>query len=97
MHEPAITNHIVDSNHVINWDEARIVGRESDRYKIKEAIFIRKQGETMNRDEGQCNLSHVFDDMLVDKGTRNPFATGNAVIKQHSSTTVNSSSVLQQH
>ncbi len=37
----------------------------------------------MNRDKGQYNLSHVFDDLLVDKRTRNLFTAGNAVAKQH--------------
>ncbi len=47
----------------------------------KEAISIRKQGTPMNRDEGQYNLSHVYDDLLVDKRTRNTFAAGNTVAK----------------
>ena len=37
----------------------------------------------MNRDEGQYSLSHVLDDLLMDKRTRDTFA-GNAVTKQHS-------------
>ena len=97
VHKSAITDHVVESNHVISWDEAKIVGRESDRYKrwIKEAITIRKQGATMNRDEGQYHLSHVFDDLLVDKTSRNTQPAGNAVAKQHSSTAVNRSSLHQ--
>ena len=53
-HKSAISEHVVDYNHLINWDEAKIIGKESDRYKrwIKEAIAIRKHGTTMNRDEG---------------------------------------------
>ena len=89
VHKSAITDH-VESNHVISWDEARILGRESDRYKrwIKEAITIIKQGATMNRDEGQYHLTHVFDDLLVDKTSRKTQPAGNAVAKQHSSTAV---------
>ena len=76
MHKSAITDHAVDLNHVIDWEEARIVGRESDRFKrwVKEAIEIRKQGTTMNRDEGQYQLSHVFDDLLR-KSSSNIVAT----------------------
>ena len=50
----------------IDWDEARIINKEGDRYKrwIKEAIASRKQDTTMNWDEGQYQLSHVFDDLL---------------------------------
>ena len=31
---------------------------------VKEAIAIREQDKTMNRDEGPHFLSHVFDDLL---------------------------------
>ena len=27
VHKSAITDHVVESNHVINWEEARIVGK----------------------------------------------------------------------
>ncbi len=40
---------------------------------IKEAIEIKKrQGKTMNRDEGQYQLSHIYDDFLVTPGTKSP-------------------------
>ena len=58
----------MDSNHVIGWNEAKVIGTEQDRYKrwIKEAVEIRKKGgTTMNRDEGQYFLPHVFDDLLL--------------------------------
>ena len=72
------------------------MGRESDRYKrwIKETITVRKQGATMNRDEEQYHLNHVFDDLLVDKTSRNTRA-GNAVAKQHSSKAIIRSSLHQ--
>ena len=58
---------------LLNWKEAKIEGRDSDKYKrwVKEAITIRKQRKTMNRDEGQFNLSHVYDDLLVAKACGN--------------------------
>ena len=69
VHKSAITDHVVDNNHVIDWEGAQIVGRECNKYKrwIKEAISIRKAGSTMNRDEGQYHLSHMFDDLLLEK------------------------------
>ena len=81
----------MDNNHIINWEEAKIVGKESDKYTrwIKEAITIRKQGTTMNRDEGQYNLSHIFDDLLMEK------SSGNSVAKQRSTTAVQRSSLHQ--
>ncbi|XP_072039294.1 cadherin-23-like [Amphiura filiformis] len=66
INKSAITDHVLERDHIIDWDEARVLGKETDRYTrwIKEAVAIRKQGTTMNRDEGQYNLSHVFDDLL---------------------------------
>ena len=74
---------------VIDWDEAKVIGKESDRYKrwIKEAIAIRKQGTTINRDEGQYQLSHVFDDLLKK-------SSGNFVAKQQSRSAVHRRSSL---
>ena len=38
---------------------------------VKEAIEIRKRrGATMNRDEGQYFLSHIFDELLLDKSPK---------------------------
>ena len=90
VNKSAITDHVVGENHVINWDEAKIIGKETDKYKrwVKEAIEIRKQRTTMNRDEGQFNLSHVFDDLLVAKTSRN------TVSKQPKSSAINTGSSL---
>ena len=47
---------------------------EAKKIWIKEAVEIRKKGATtMNRDEGQYHLSHVFDELLLpgDKSSRN--------------------------
>ena len=76
VNKSAITDHVDGENHVINWDEAKIIGKETDKYKrwVKEAIEIRKQRTTMNRDEGQFNLSHVriiYQDLLVEKTSCN--------------------------
>ena len=67
VHKSAVTDHVVESNHVIGWGRAKVIDTEEDRYKrwIKEAIEIRKKGNnTMNRDERQYFLSHVFDELL---------------------------------
>ena len=76
IHKSAITDHVAEKNHVIGWGEAKVLGTEQDRYKrwIKEAVEIRKKGATtMNRDEGQYHLSHVFDELLLsgEKSSRN--------------------------
>ena len=81
VNKSAITDHVVDSNHVIGWDEAKVIGTEQDKYKrwIREAIEIRRRGDsTMNRDEGQYYLTHVFDDLLSsDKKSPDDKSTGN--------------------
>jgi len=58
----AITDHINQENHVINWNEAKIIARESDKTTrwIREAVKIRQESRgVMNRDEGAYQLSHV--------------------------------------
>ena len=62
-HKSAKSDHVVDYNHLINWDEARIVGKESDRYKrwIKEAIVIRKHGTKMSAYQLYFYLFITFD------------------------------------
>ena len=51
----AISDHCKRENHLMNWDAARVIQTESNRYHrwIKEAVEIRKRApNTMNRDEG---------------------------------------------
>jgi len=56
----AITDHVCNENHAIDWANAKVIDRES--YKagrlIREAIWIRKT-DNMNRDERSYQLSHV--------------------------------------
>ena len=64
----AIADHAVQRNHVINWQDAKVLDKECDRdvRHIKEAIWIRRRApSTMNRDEGAHFLSHVFDPLLT--------------------------------
>jgi len=61
----AITDHVCNENHVIDWENAKVIDRESDKASrlIREAIWIRKT-DNMNRDEGSYQLSHVWDRLL---------------------------------
>ena len=54
-------------NCVIDWGGAKVVDKETNRCArwIKEAIWIRKMKPTMNRDEGDYRLSHVWDSLLA--------------------------------
>ena len=62
IHKSAITDHVKQNNHEIDWEEVSVLDRESDwRIRtIKEAIKIRGQRQVMNRDEGGFQLSHVY-------------------------------------
>ena len=63
----AITDHVAKENHVIDWDNIKIVDRESlDQVRrIRESICIRKEQHPMNRDEGGHRLSHLYDIVLA--------------------------------
>ena len=66
IHKSAITDHVMQLNHVMDWEGAKIIDKEPD-WKvrgIKEAINIRRTKENMNRDQGRYNLSHLYNDFL---------------------------------
>ena len=78
LHKSAITDHMVDNNHIPDWENARVLDRESfvlDR-QIRESIWIRKSSTNMNRDEGSYKLPHVYDKLL--HSTRPKGAKGGA-------------------
>ncbi len=68
----AIADHSVQHNHIINWKEAKVLTTETDKgaRHIKESIWIRKASNTMNRDEGAHQLSHVYDPFLTKAPSR---------------------------
>ena len=61
-HKSAITDHVCQNNHIMNWEVSEIVELESDKFKrwIKESICIRSNTPTMNRDEGAYHLSPIW-------------------------------------
>ena len=64
----AVADHAVQNNHVINWQDAKVLCKECNTRSrhIREAIWIRKRApHTMNRDEGAHFLSHVYDPLLT--------------------------------
>ena len=68
LHKSAITDHVGQTNHVINWDGVRLPMKESnfDIRGIKEAIAIRKAGAaSMNRDAGRHLLSEGYTQLLI--------------------------------
>ena len=64
----AVADHAVQNNHVINWQDAKVLCKECNHRSrlIREAIWIRKRApHTMNRDEGAHYLSHIYDPLLT--------------------------------
>ena len=63
----AITDHVNQHNHVINWNDVKILAREQDRHKrwIREAIEIHKKGNTMNRDGGNYQLPAIYHSLIT--------------------------------
>jgi len=55
QNKSAITDQVNQENHVINWNEAKIIARESDKTTrwIREAVKIQQESQgVMNRNEG---------------------------------------------
>ena len=73
QHKSAITDHIAQENHIIDWEGASILDRDSNTTtrRMREAIHIRKRGaKAINRDDGTHFLDHIYDPLL--KPTLNP-------------------------
>jgi len=61
QNKSAVTDHAISPNHVIDWDQAKVIDRESNRVDrwIKEAIHIRIQEGTRQVDEVSSTLPHL--------------------------------------
>ncbi len=67
-HKSAITDHVSATNHSINWDESRVIDRESNRLTcwIKESIWIKRRGKhTMNKDKGAYRLNNIYSTLIM--------------------------------
>ena len=73
VHKSAISDHVAQQNHIIDWEGAKVIDKDSNkqtRWK-REAIWIRKRGaQVINRDEGTYSFSHVYDQLLLVKKHR---------------------------
>ena len=63
----AITDHAGRENHVIDWEGTRLVARESQdsARRIREAIWIKRTPNNMNRDGGAYQLSDIYDAVIA--------------------------------
>ena len=62
-----IHHHNIQTNHPINHNNFKIIGREGhhlSRY-IKESIFIRVNNPSLNNNVGKFNLPHIWDRVLI--------------------------------
>ena len=66
INKSALTDHATTENHIIDWEGVNIVDKEPNRRirHIKEVIWIRKVRTPINRDEGNYELPHVYDDVI---------------------------------
>ena len=61
----AVREHQTDTGHEIDWENVKIIGKESQwmKRKIKEAIAIRRDKPSLNRDQG-WDLPPIFNSLL---------------------------------
>ncbi len=62
INKSAITDHMSRKNHIIDWEGAKMKCRESHRgtRHVKEAIWIKKTTNPMNRDQGNYQLPGIY-------------------------------------
>ena len=63
----SIHQHNNQTNHPINHNNFKIIGREGHHMSrcIKESIFIRVNNPTLNNSIGKFNLPHIWDRVLI--------------------------------
>ena len=56
----AVTDHAISLNHVIDWDQAKVIDGESNKMDRWIKDIRKEQDKSMNRDEGSYQLSHIL-------------------------------------
>jgi hypothetical protein len=66
IHKSAITDHTTQENHEIDWENAKIIDKETHKRRrhVKEAIWIKRTKGAINRDEGNYQLSHLYEAVI---------------------------------
>ena len=80
----ALTDHATRANHIIDWDNTTIVGREDNRLRrqIRETIRIRREIRPLNRDKGNYPLPPLWGPLLTDAHRSTGTTHGSAVQSQ---------------
>ncbi len=63
-----VVEHTKDSKHTMDWDSVRVLDQDSDWFRrgVREAINIRREPSSLNRDRGRHDLPPVYDIVLRD-------------------------------
>ena len=66
LNKSAITDHMNKYNHLPDWENTKVLGKESNRKArwIKEAIQIQRHKKNMNRDMGNYDLPPVYHPLM---------------------------------
>ena len=66
MVDDSLTDHANTENHEIDWDNAKVIDRWSQkrRQHIKEAIWIKRTEGAINWDEGNYQLFHLYQTVI---------------------------------
>ena len=79
QHKSAIADHVASTNHIIDWEDPKILHRESDKFTrwVRESIWIRRRGnKAMNNEGGAAyNLNHVYDHIIQKSRNTSPGCT----------------------
>ena len=68
IHKSALTDHHMRTNHVINWEGAKVLDHENyvRSRQVREAIWIRRNSKSViNRDQGAYQLSQVYNQLIT--------------------------------
>ena len=69
----ALCDHVIDTEHSVNWDDVEILHRESKQQKrdIMEMIYIKKTPNTINKQIECKYLSNIYNQVLRVRSTAN--------------------------
>ena len=63
-----ISDHVAATNHVIGWQEAKLIDQEQNKTTpwLKEAIWIRSRGKnSMYKDKGVYKLNNIYHQIIL--------------------------------